>query len=420
MLHDHDDKFDNADEPEYHFSGDEDNDALEGEPPKASASLTDGSSATPPSTSQRPPLPSKRVIISVVIFLVLVCVVYKMVVPSSQSGPGAEINAVPATSNNNKSKMPMSSTMPPAMQSTPISSDHPPSSGSSTVPSQQQQPQQQQELPSAMPAQAPSVSAPEAAPATTPAPVMTPPSAVAPMNTTPAATPSVGSSMPQETAPATSPEAVPQAPATQSNQNVPALMVVPGSSATTTPEMQSPLPLQQAAPVPVFAANSSEAKMIELEAESARLLNQMNTEYTQKLNDFSTQNQALQDQMQSLNARVLSMETQLNQLVQALTRQSQSPGTQGGAQSNATLSTTASDQQSMPAEPAVAPRAFYTVQAIIPGRAWLKSENGDIVTVAEGDMIRDLGRVSKIDPYDGVVEVNTGSKTISLSYGTGG
>jgi hypothetical protein len=238
------------------------------------------------------------------------------------------------------------------------------------------------------------------------------------MNTTPAATPSVGSTMPQEAAPVAPPEATPPMPATQHNPNMPALTVVPGSNAATMPEMQPPA--QQS--VPVFAANSSEAKMIELEAESARLLNQMNTEYTQKLNDFSTQNQALQDQMQSLNARVLSMETQLNQLVQALTRQSQSAGTPGSAQNSATLPTTAaaSDQQGMPAEPAVSPRAFYTVQAIIPGRAWLKSENGDIVTVAEGDMIRDLGRVTKIDPYDGIVEVNTGSKTISLSYGTGG
>jgi hypothetical protein len=34
-------------------------------------------------------------------------------------------------------------------------------------------------------------------------------------------------------------------------------------------------------------------------------------------------------------------------------------------------------------------------------------------------MVRGLGRVTKIDPYDGVVEINTGNKIISLSYGNG-
>jgi len=63
------------------------------------------------------------------------------------------------------------------------------------------------------------------------------------------------------------------------------------------------------------------------------------------------------------------------------------------------------------------PRIGYSVQAIIPGRAWLKSESGDTVTVAEGDILRNYGRITKIDPYDGIVEIDTGSKTIALSYG---
>ena len=68
----------------------------------------------------------------------------------------------------------------------------------------------------------------------------------------------------------------------------------------------------------------------------------------------------------------------------------------------------------------IVPRIIYSVQAIIPGRAWLKSEAGDTVTVAEGDMLKGLGRITKIDPYDGVVEIDTGNKIISLSYGTNG
>jgi hypothetical protein len=59
----------------------------------------------------------------------------------------------------------------------------------------------------------------------------------------------------------------------------------------------------------------------------------------------------------------------------------------------------------------------YSVQAIIPGRAWLKSDSGDTVTVAEGDMLRGYGRVTKIDPYDGIVNIDTGGKVVTLSYG---
>jgi hypothetical protein len=65
----------------------------------------------------------------------------------------------------------------------------------------------------------------------------------------------------------------------------------------------------------------------------------------------------------------------------------------------------------------VEPQATYTVQAIIPGRAWLKSDSGETVTVAEGDTLRGYGRVVKIDPYDGVVAIDIGGKIISLSYG---
>ncbi len=60
------------------------------------------------------------------------------------------------------------------------------------------------------------------------------------------------------------------------------------------------------------------------------------------------------------------------------------------------------------------------MQAIIPGRAWLKSDSGDTVTVAEGDLLKGYGRVTKIDPYDGVVTIDNGNRIVTLSYGSGG
>ncbi len=65
----------------------------------------------------------------------------------------------------------------------------------------------------------------------------------------------------------------------------------------------------------------------------------------------------------------------------------------------------------------VEPKIAFTVQAIIPGRAWLKSDSGDTVTVAEGDALKGIGRITKIDPYDGIVQIDTGRKVVTLSYG---
>jgi hypothetical protein len=140
-------------------------------------------------------------------------------------------------------------------------------------------------------------------------------------------------------------------------------------------------------------------------------MSQMQADYTQKLNDFSVQNKAMQEQLQTLNSRVAGMESQLNQLVQAVTRGGQGQPTsslENGRENNRQL-------------PSIGPeiKVAFSVQAIIPGRAWLRSDNGETVTVAEGDTIKGLGRVTKIDPYDGVVEVNTGNKVVSLSYGNG-
>lgn len=51
----------------------------------------------------------------------------------------------------------------------------------------------------------------------------------------------------------------------------------------------------------------------------------------------------------------------------------------------------------------------YTVHAVIPGRAWLKSSKGQqIVTVAEGDTIGNYGKILVIDAANGVVLTSSG------------
>lgn len=58
----------------------------------------------------------------------------------------------------------------------------------------------------------------------------------------------------------------------------------------------------------------------------------------------------------------------------------------------------------------------YFVQAVIPGRAWLRGADGSAITITKGDKIPGYGRVVAIDPYSGTVAMSSG---IKLRYGVG-
>lgn len=169
------------------------------------------------------------------------------------------------------------------------------------------------------------------------------------------------------------------------------------------PTMGTPSAMPQAVapqvpPTSAILATETQASIMANE----KLIRDMQTTYNSKLEEFAAQNKFLQDQMQNMNSRVVNMENQLNQLIQAWTRANQQQSSNNNAAEDKMV------------------KSAYNVQAIIPGRAWLRSDNGDTVTVAEGDTLKNLGRVTKIDPYDGIVEINTGNKVISLSYGATG
>lgn len=210
--------------------------------------------------------------------------------------------------------------------------------------------------------------------------------------------------MPSSTTPPTNITNVPvttaqQTPPTQT-QTVPT--VQPGSSfANTQPGAVIPVQGPSQNQAPAFVAP---AQPVGISLETQQKLDQMQADYTQKVNDLTAQNQTLQGQVQGLTTRLSTMEAELNQLIKVLTRQ---------AAQGATADMTAAVQAQVSAQ------SVYSVQAIIPGRAWLRSDTGETLTVAEGDMVPSVGRVTKIDPYNGVVVLNTGTKTISLSYGNG-
>ncbi len=381
MGNDRDEKFDGHEESEYHFSDEEVSYEVENETPKKAAAPSSGSEQKESIISRL--TGSKRMLVSLGVFLVLVFVVYKIVSPTT-STPPSEITAAPVVAQQN--------TMP---KNPPVTSQAQNQPAAPVVPSPATMAQNANQP--AVATQQPAEPA-AAAPAQAPSPMPIPPSGASLM-------PSA------QQLPTAAPVTVPTPGAQQ------AIMAQQGAQPAIPAQQQNPaeampgvIPIQ--APVPPSyinqptssAATAYDVKATALTADTERLMSQFQANYTQKFNEYATQNKALQEQVQSLNARVATMENHLNQLIQVLTRQ-QSISTNPAA--------------AVPAQ-AEQPKVSYNVQAIIPGRAWLKSENGETFTVAEGDVIKNLGRVTKIDPYDGLVEINTGYKAISLSYGTGG
>ena len=360
MLHNDDEKYVDTNEPEYHFSDDEEqesHESLEGDL---------HAEAAPAATMQGPKkvIPTRRIALSIVVFLVLFFAVYKMVAPTMQATPATEIV--------NTSQQPMTNNNPPLRSLEKASS-------ASVVQTVAQI--------------TPPVVAPPQQPVQTvaPAPVAT-------------STPAV--------------QAIGQLPV----QSVQSMQALPPTQSQIVTVQQPNMPaqnerMQTTSPTPVTA---TEANRMSMQAESLRLQNQINAEYTQKLNDYAEQNKMLQEQIETLNARMATMETEFNRLTDTAIKQHERETGQPTSIPPPLVDQQSLNQQTSSAISVVAPKAFYSVQAIIPGRAWLKSDNGDILTVAEGDSIKDFGRVTKIDPYDGIVEVNTGDKVISLSYGATG
>jgi hypothetical protein len=187
-------------------------------------------------------------------------------------------------------------------------------------------------------------------------------------------------------------------------------------------------PMGSLTPGPAAQASAESKAVLDrltaMEETNTKLIGQLHAEYAQKVADYDVQNKALQEQVRTLNAKLSGMESEMSKLVQALNNKQAAPMASEGPGPMAENTVT------LPGSPSAAPvpmpsstqggyRSNFTVQAIIPGRAWLRTESGETITVAEGDMLKSVGRVTKIDPYDGTILIDTGIKVITLTYGTG-
>lgn len=118
---------------------------------------------------------------------------------------------------------------------------------------------------------------------------------------------------------------------------------------------------------------------------------------TQNTNNLNKGVQALQQQIATLSQSVQQLSNQVNQL---------SIEAQKKPAPRETKAVTAS-REAKPVK-RVDGNPKYTVYAIIPGRAWLRSTSGKTLTVSEGDQVDEYGKVLKIDPSNGIVVTSSG------------
>lgn len=398
MANERDIKYEGMDEEsEYQFTDDQLNYELEseneGEVPTPAASTVSPSAEKKSIIQTIKPFAIKyrRILIGVGVFFVLLFLVYKMLTPN-QTPPSTEF----APQNTPNAAQP--TTMPtPSPAPTPTATAPQPAPTITPAPT-----------PALPPPAAPSVTpfSPPSAEVTPPINPMTQPAAPSPLGTEQAHNgPALPNAVPPE-------PTFPQGPQMAPHQGAPLAPLQPAANPPypTAPPSMAPSPLPQAAVVPpppsVSAAEQNLSdKLTTLEEQNAKIMNLMQTQFAQKMAYYESQNKFLEDQVLMLNKRLANMEATLSRVGQATERVERVP---------------VPIMARPPAPRVIEPKMIYTVQAIIPGRAWLKSEAGETVTVAEGDILKDYGRIVKIDPYDGIVQIDTGSKVITLTYGANG
>lgn len=355
MLNDQEDKYE-GDDSEYHFSDEEINyDMDAAETPKASAAPV---APEAKSSGVGNMLQSKRMLISGGVFVALILVVYKMVSPSAPTDINLDdMKAVPV----------VAQTQAPA----------------TTVQGYNAK------------ATVNKASAPISAPAPAPAMAVKNETQTVQMPT-----------MPTMPATPTYQQQPAQVSAAYNTQSAPAMSMPTMPAAPAKPEI--PASASQTFAVP--GAEAADSKVVTLAVQNQRLMEQLQAQYDERIKDYQNQNKNLQEQVQSLSTKVSGMENQLTEMSARFSKKGHAAAPAAEQPEYAPAASPHSEAQ---------PKIPYNVQAIIPGRAWLKSDNGETVTVAEGDVVKGVGRVTKIDPYDGIVEINTGKRIAALSYGNG-
>jgi len=143
----------------------------------------------------------------------------------------------------------------------------------------------------------------------------------------------------------------------------------------------------------------------QLQSDMSSMAN-VESKLTQTLQVIQQQNVQLTQQLVEMNGRVQTLESAFNQSNQAVEGLAQQVVQ---LQSNPLNAKKPQSEKKFIPTPAVDDeKPQYTVEAVVPQRAWLQTAEGNTVTVMVGDSLPGLGAVATIDPYSGNVTMSSG------------
>lgn len=183
-----------------------------------------------------------------------------------------------------------------------------------------------------------------------------------------------------------------------------AQVIVPKKEATATPEVVSQPTFTQAVPSaqPVIS-QSQIANMVsgELARSQGALQNKLDDLAGQiasnrdQINNLSTSIDQNKQDIATINQNISNIVNTLQDVVKTLQK------------------LTAPKKPKKVAKKAVAPKQYH-VKAIVPGRAWLESSDGNLITLRVGDKLEGYGTIELISPRQGLVVTSTGAQ---IQYG---
>jgi intracellular multiplication protein IcmG len=197
---------------------------------------------------------------------------------------------------------------------------------------------------------------------------------------------------------------------TASLEPIAPITAVPATKSTATlPKLESKPTTATA--ISAAPSSSSTNPLPDLSKGSAQATTTSKNTADQVLIEIQKQNQLLAQQMATLSQRVVSLEsslTQSNQVVEGLSQQlvtMKQPMSASIPTTTPAITTPVTTSIPMPLPSA----PQYSVQAVVPQRAWLQSADGNTLTVTVGDDVPGMGVVTSIDPYSGNVSTASGT-----------
>lgn len=155
---------------------------------------------------------------------------------------------------------------------------------------------------------------------------------------------------------------------------------------------------QASAPAPATALSSSRG----ITTRQFKQLQTQNANLSDQLSQLSNSSTALNQQVDTLSATLSAMSEQVRYLTQVQQQEALKAKAAKVHAHNAKVKKRHAEVKRWTAKPK------YYIEALIPGRAWLKSVDGETITAQVGDTLPVYGRILTIDVKRGVLTTSSG------------